>query len=275
MKLFAAAALAALSLVYAPQAEAETPRPKATTFTVDFTGIWGNPQEAGWGMNIVQQSNTMFVTLFIYDANRQATWVVAPQTVFHSADDFGAVIFSGPLYRATGPAFNAGTFDPNSVAATQVGTLTIRFTTAFNAVVDYSIDSARVLKTVAPLTYRYNNLSGSYLGVATSRTAVCAIPVPATASSRLALEVTHDGAATISLRITDEASRRCTLSGTLFPYGKLSAIDGTYTCTTGTSGQFFLADIEGGVDGFTAALLTRNSGGCADSEGSVAFARQP
>ena len=38
--------------------------PAASSASIyDVTGLWYNPNESGWGMNVIQQSNTLFITL--------------------------------------------------------------------------------------------------------------------------------------------------------------------------------------------------------------------
>ena len=32
----------------------------------DITDLWWNPAESGWGMNVIQQGDTSFVTMFVY-----------------------------------------------------------------------------------------------------------------------------------------------------------------------------------------------------------------
>ena len=42
-----------------------------------YSDLWWNPQESGWGLNLVQQDETAFVTLFVYDAENRPTWYFA------------------------------------------------------------------------------------------------------------------------------------------------------------------------------------------------------
>ena len=47
------------------------PLPAAAT---DYTDIWYLPSESGWGVNLIQAEDVIFVTLFIYGPNNQPTW---------------------------------------------------------------------------------------------------------------------------------------------------------------------------------------------------------
>ena len=43
----------------------------------DPTGLWYIPEESGQGAAIVQQNDTVFVVLFVYDDQRRPAWFVA------------------------------------------------------------------------------------------------------------------------------------------------------------------------------------------------------
>ena len=65
--------------------------------------------ESGWGINFAHQGDTIFATWFTYDVDGSPLWMVAAAA--KAADS----VYSGTLYRGTGPAFNATTFDPAQV----------------------------------------------------------------------------------------------------------------------------------------------------------------
>ncbi len=46
----------------------------AQAAAVDYTDIWYNPAESGWGMNVVQSDSFMFLTFFIYGSDNKPTW---------------------------------------------------------------------------------------------------------------------------------------------------------------------------------------------------------
>src|SRR4051812_7004477 len=88
----------------------------ASSTTPDYTDLWYIPTESGWGANVVQQGNTMFVTLFVYGSNNQPTWFVASAVTQTGGSTSGT--FSGPLYQTTGPYFANGGFNSASVTVT-------------------------------------------------------------------------------------------------------------------------------------------------------------
>jgi hypothetical protein len=110
---------------------------------------WAAPagSESGWGINLTQQGTTIFATWFTYDVNRDPLWysVTAPQTAPST--------FTGTLYRATGPAFNAVPFSADLVQRTPVGTATLSFTNGNSGTLAYQVaDGANVASQTKAIT---------------------------------------------------------------------------------------------------------------------------
>jgi hypothetical protein len=97
---------------------------------------WASPagSESGWGINFTQEDTTIFATWFTYDLDGTPMWLVvtAPQTA--------PGVFSGALYRTTGPAFNAVPFNPTNVVATAVGNATFTFADGNDATFAYTVN---------------------------------------------------------------------------------------------------------------------------------------
>jgi hypothetical protein len=88
-------------------------------------GLWYKSpaeSEAGWGVNFAQQGEIMFMTWFTYDTDKNPLWFVAS-----GAPRVEGNLYSGKLYRTTGPAFNSVPFSPSQVHLTEVGTSTFEF----------------------------------------------------------------------------------------------------------------------------------------------------
>ncbi len=107
---------------------------------IDYTDLWWNPGESGWGMAMTQQFGITFLAWYVYDANGKPTWEVATCTMSGSS-------CSGTLYRTTGPPFGP-TFDPNRVHATAVGSVIVSFIGANDAVLSYTIGGVTATKTI-------------------------------------------------------------------------------------------------------------------------------
>src|ERR1700704_6665642 len=63
---------------------------------VDYTDIYFIPAEAGWGVNVVQSDNFLFLTFFIYGADGKSTWFTG------QVSKDGSGNFNGTLYSTTG-----------------------------------------------------------------------------------------------------------------------------------------------------------------------------
>lgn len=110
------------------------------SYTHNLQDLWYNPNEPGWGVNFTQQGDTLFATLFTYDANGRPLWLVMSNGARSSTG------FSGALYRTSGPVFNASPWAP--ATSTQVGTMTVAFTHGNSATLTYSYNGVSVTKQI-------------------------------------------------------------------------------------------------------------------------------
>lgn len=239
---------------------------RATTYSTDFTDLWFNPNESGWGVNVIQQYNTMFATLFVYGTNNAAQWFVAPD--IEPSPSGSQTVFSGQLYLTTGPWFGAGAFDPNSVGKLVVGTITFTFDSATTGTLTYTVNGAPVTKRIQRQTWRNNVLTGNYLGGLTANGTNChgtangnpvsngpilIFAVGDVTPGKNLLTVTTSGASTsINVQFsTSSGSAQCTFTGPYTQAGKLGSISGNWSCTLGNTGTFTLSSIEANTNGFT------------------------
>jgi hypothetical protein len=116
-----------------------------------YQGLWWNSpsgSEAGWGLNIAHQGNILFATWFTYDADGKGMWLVVPRAELQPMDGYDpyygmmpAVFeYVGPIYRTSGPSFDAARFDPNAVTVTQVGDADFRFTSPNAGSFSYTVN---------------------------------------------------------------------------------------------------------------------------------------
>jgi hypothetical protein len=109
-----------------------------TPAAVDYTDLWWNPAESGWGMAIAQQSGIAFLAWYVYDASGKPAWLVATCPMSGSG-------CSGTLYRTHGPAFGP-TFNPTLVQATPAGTISAVFNDANSGYITYTVDGVSASK---------------------------------------------------------------------------------------------------------------------------------
>lgn len=115
---------------------------------IDYTDLWWNPAESGWGLNLTQHaSGIIFGVWYTYGADGKRTWFVLPSGSWTSGN-----VYSGPLYASAGPAFN-GPFDPTQVRRTQVGTATLTFTDAANGTFAYTVNGVAGVKSITRIAF--------------------------------------------------------------------------------------------------------------------------
>jgi len=114
----------------------------------NYQDLWWNAAESGWGINLTHQGDSIFATLFTYDANGRGLWLSAGAT--KQADGS----YLGDLYRTTGPAFNAAPFRPIGPANyTQVGTMQFRFANGESGTLTYTVNGIAVVKSLTRLVF--------------------------------------------------------------------------------------------------------------------------
>jgi hypothetical protein len=92
------------------------------TTDVNFTDLWWNSSESGWGINLAHQGNTIFAAWYTYTTSGAPLFLVS--TLYETAT--GSATFEGDLYRATGPA-------GPTLSAAKVGTAQLSFTNGNSA----------------------------------------------------------------------------------------------------------------------------------------------
>jgi hypothetical protein len=224
----------------------------ATTYSTDFTDLWYNPAESGWGVNLIQQSDTIFATLFVYGQDGSAHWFVAS-----ALKGSGGTFFSGTLFETTGPAFSVF-FNPAAVNTTPVGNMTLSFNSVSTGTLSYTVNGIPVSKQIQRQTWTGENLSGNYLGGLTANGSSCGNG--ATNGPVLifdTLTVTHTGGqvtARVNFFNSSGTASVCTFSGAYGQTGRLGNVTGSFSCTFGTTpgnqGTFTISQIDAGVNGF-------------------------
>jgi len=105
---------------------------------------WAAPagSESGWGINLNHESDTIFATWFTYDLNGSPMWLVV------TAAKSVLGVYTGTLYRTTGPAFSAVPFNPAKVVPTAVGNATLTFIDGNNASFAYTVNGVSQTKAI-------------------------------------------------------------------------------------------------------------------------------
>jgi hypothetical protein len=236
---------------------------RATTYSTDYTDLWYNPNESGWGVNFIQQGNVIFATLFVYGVGNVPQWFTASDMEPSPAGS--QTTFTGQLFQTSGPYFAAGSFDPNQVTRNTVGTMTVVFTSPSTATLQYTVNGATVTKSISRQTWRSDNLAGNSLGGLTATGSGCS-QVPngpilifgALAAQQSGTQVTMN----VSFTSNQGQASQCTFSGPLTQTGHLSSVAGSWNCTinggAANSGTFTVSGIASSVNGFNGRFTGRD-----------------
>jgi hypothetical protein len=247
----AAAALAAAITLAMPA--------QATTYSTDFTDLWFNPSESGWGVNFIQQNDVIFATLFVYGVGNVAQWYTA--SAMRPSPAGSQTAFSGQLFLTSGPYFGAPTFDPNAVTRTPVGTMTVNFTSATTGTLQYTVNGTQVTKTITRQTWANDNLTGSYFGGLTATGSNCSQIANGPILIVGDLTVQQTGSqVSMNVKFIPPSGQesQCTFSGPFTQAGHLGSIDGNWSCTTGNTGTFTLSGIDSSVNGLNGRFNGRD-----------------
>ncbi len=233
----------------------------ANSFMPDASDLWWNSSESGWGVNIIQQSNVLFATFFVYGPDSRARWYVASDMRCPGTPADQQMICSGTLYETTGPVVGPG-FNPDAVTRRAVGEARFFYSRANAGQFSYTVDGVVTSKNVRRQTWAINDITGDYNGVRVTRPWLigCSMPNVTTSQPLGTMTVSQSGSsATISTRLATPALT-CTYSGAFSQDGRMSAVTGNYSCSDGTSGAFDLTEIEVSKQGFLGKLSQQLNG---------------
>jgi len=127
------------------------PLPRCATATASLAAAtnyqdlwWAAPagSESGWGINLTHEGDIIFATWFTYDLDHSPMWLVV------TAQKTATKIYSGTLYRTTGPAFDAVPFNPAAVVPTAVGSATFTFNDGNDASFSYTVNGVTATKAI-------------------------------------------------------------------------------------------------------------------------------
>ncbi len=110
---------------------------------INYTDLWFNDSEPGWGMAITQQASVIFAAWYVYDASGNPTWFVVPNCAVDSTGNR----CSGDVFRTTGPPLGT-TFDSRQVKVFPAGGMVLNFNDPNNGQISYLNDSLFVTKRI-------------------------------------------------------------------------------------------------------------------------------
>lgn len=144
------------------------PRAYAQTFSIDtsttspLTGLWWNANESGWGASITQQSDKIFVAMYVYDLAANATWYTMFCTVSGTS-------CSGDLIKNKGGVAPTAPWNGSGISATKAGVITLQFVSNDAATMSYTLDGLSATRQITrfvfgPLPPVVPGLAGTWFG---------------------------------------------------------------------------------------------------------------
>jgi hypothetical protein len=247
-QMFAVAAFAAAAQLSVPAS------------ATNLSDLWFDSAEPGWGLNIVQQEDVGFGTLFVHGPDREATWYVAPHMQLYALSNTGLPYLRGVLYRTRAPWFG-GPFDPASVEVVAVGDIDVEPLTTSRLRIVYRIGAVTRSKTVTRQTWRVPAPSWTPYDARFHLHELNGPPgsgVPRRFSAVTWLEL---GNGTATMTVQEGDGRSCEYHGPYEQTGRLGGFSGAFTCDDGRSGSFQVEELELTREGLSARIRGGWNGG--------------
>jgi hypothetical protein len=220
-------------------ANASTPNLQGKGYIND---LWFPPNESGWGLNLIEQGDVAFATLFVYDAQNRPHWYSASHLA--AGTDGGRPSWSGALEETTGPYFG-GAFDPSQVSHKTVGTMTFTLRENGDGALAYNVNGVSVVKTVNRYAFRKNDLSGSYQGHVVMRS-----DDPRGGSYDDARFTIDDQGDHVNMHLEIFTGPTCDYTLNSIQYGAQRSLYGDYSCAA-RQGRFEMNDLMVTAQGIT------------------------
>ncbi len=117
-----------------------------TAPAIDYTDLWWNAGESGWGVSLTQQFGTVFAAWYTYDAGGKPVWYVVPNCPISGAGCTGAI------YQVTGGESLTTAWN-GANPATVVGNMTFAFGDAANGTMSYTLNGATSSRMISRQIY--------------------------------------------------------------------------------------------------------------------------
>ena len=223
---------------------------------VDFTDIWYNPAESGWGVNVVQSNSFLFITFFIYGADGKPTWFTGQVTLDASGN------FNGTLYSTTGTYY---ILPWAGYTVGVAGTVSFQPLTPSTARLIYTVNGVgTVTKVIQRQTLTAITIGGVYAGGQSGTYSGCSTGTsngPYRDFFDLSLTQLTNQSVTFSFVYTNNLS--CTFSGTLVQTGQLYSVpNAAYSCNNGVNTTATMTEIKATAQGVEGRFSASYGGNC-------------
>src|SRR4051812_24900445 len=142
-----------------------------------YSDLWYDPQQPGSAVNVVQQLETAFITVYSYGADGKPMWLVASDARIIAYAEPGALpVFTGTLYRTEG-SFHGAPYDPSRSRVVPVGELSLEVLDRNRLRVHYTADGTSVVRELRRYTFAQPIELSNYVAQFNLRQVVAGRPI--------------------------------------------------------------------------------------------------
>jgi hypothetical protein len=221
---------------------------------IDYTDIWFNPAEAGWGANVVQSDAFLFITFFIYGSDGKPTWFTAQVTRDASGN------FNGTLYSTTGTYY---LLPWAGFMGGPVGTASFQPLGPYSAKLIYIVNGVgAVTKVIQRQNLTAITIGGTYSGAQSGTYSNCSMSsTNGPYRDFLDLQVSQLTNGTVSFGFS-YTNFSCTFAGTLEQHGQFYSVpNASYECTDGLKTSATMTEIKATSQGIEGRFTSASVGG--------------
>ena len=225
---------------------------------VDYTDIWFNPSESGWGLNVVQSDTFLFMTFFIYGPDGKPTWFTA------QVNEDSAGNFNGTLYATNGTYY---LLPWAGVTAAAVGTASFQPLGPYTARLVYIVNGVgTVTKTIQRQSLTTITIGGNYTGGVVIVRSLCANSGSGTVTANISISQPLNNVGPVSLGIARADGVSCTFVGPVTQWGKLYQMtNATYNCSNGLNTTANVNEFSATAHGIEGTWSANAQEGCVEA----------
>lgn len=242
----------------------------ASAFSTNNSDIYNATNESGWAIELVQQADVTFATIYTYDANMNPIFYSATLLVAGTGAG-GVAIWGGDLYVSNGPWFGAP-FDASKVTLRKVGTMNYVPQDSAGGTVSFTVDGVLVTKQISRYTLGADNYAGVYQGTYKIVASGCTDPSYNGPVLIDAVFTVTQGTNALTV-VTSESEGTCTYPGDYVQFGQFGDSLGSFTCTNGFKGSNQFSEMNVTPTDFRGRISGTDNHGCTLT-GSFAGIRQ-
>ena len=242
-----------------------------TAFSTNNSDIYNAVNESGWAIELVQQADVIFATIYTYDANMNPIFYSATLLVAGTGAG-GNPIWGGDLIVSNGPWFG-GAFDESKVVRRKVGTMNYVQQDTAGGAVTFTIDGVLVTKQISRYTLKSDNYAGIYQGTYKLVASGCTNPSDNGTFLIDAVFTVTQGSNALTIVTSEPDGNSCSYPGDYVQYGQFGDSLGSFTCTNGFKGSNRFFEMNVTPTDFRGRISGTDNHGCALT-GSFSAVRQ-